>query len=682
MIGYNIAHGNDGFSSHVGVAGPQSSNEFHSGESLNSRHGMQAPQPQSFESSQSGPVHHENSKDASSATILSEEMVQSKLHSGNWSDQTSVVPSASSMQKTSYKNPGHQHPFGLLLRDSPKKTMGDVSFPTIKDFKHFIEIMKSSFLIPGSDLTRHFQTAREMVEKEANAQNAKAEPDKVHGSPAAEGGTVYDNVTEDEVHSKPQKAALFEQSKESGNYQKSRKSSSVSDPVDSGLISSSVYDKQDLDQHSLFYTIPQFAAKELDLGIYGSLDNGAFSGEKSVFLTNGPILQTEDELGEDMQSDEIETEIPAYAPSVTKPLKSYGKSIHVSAPRRRFNISVYLPKPRAAPSSQLNQPTNVKTSNAANDTLTVHLPLSSNSAFSKSNLLPKSSRSHVDVKSSRPYDSKEMILYDSEALDRKQPIGSHYRLNVKPTTKHDGYLGDLPSQSPVSNTQQPSQTPTSFSQDSTQTRTYSPVIDNDVTFKSLPYFPPNSAVDTAFSRLFGNEVMSRSIRFKNIISDRLPTRGIHAARRMLGSFLTQQRRGVPLRHGYVGTIHAGLMQNSMQPSNLWSRPIGANERSGNMAYQPPGPLSASKVLSYTTSGAIWTNGGRKKHLFPHTSHYVSTPSAYTVKSSTDYVRGKVAGARKNRYTPMETKGKGNAEKQYLKLLKDLENHQRESALSR
>lgn len=626
MIGYNIAHGNDGFSSHAGVAGPQSSNEFHSGESLNSRHGMQASQPQSFESSQSGPVHHENSKDASSATILSEEMVQSKLHSGDRSDQTSVVPSASSMQNTSYKNPGHQHPFGLLLRDSQKKTMEDVSFPTIKDFKHFIEIMKSSFLIPGSDLTRHFQTAREMVEKEANAQNAKAEPGKVHGSPAAEGGTVYDNVTEDEVHSEPQKAALFEQSQESGNYQTSRKSPSVSDPVDSGLISSSVNDKQDLGQHSPFYTIPQFAAKELDFDMYGNLDNGAFSGEKSVFLTNGPILQTEDELGEDMQSDEIETEIPAYALSVAKPLKSYGKSIHVSAPRRRLNISVYLPKPRAAPSYQLNQPTHGKTSKAANDTLTVYLPLSSNSAFSKSSLLPNSSRSHVDVQSSRPYDSK------NEALDRKQPIGSHYRLNIKPSTKHDGYLGDLPSQSPVSNTQQPSQTPTSFSQDSTQTRTYSPVIDNDATFKSLPYFPPNSAPETAFSRLFGNEVMSRSIRFKNIISDRLPTRGIHAARHMLGSFLTQQRRGVPLRHDYAGTIHAGLIQNSMQPSNLWSRPISVNERSGNMSYQ--------------------TNGGRKKHLFPHTDHHVSTSSAYTVKSGTDYVRGKVAKSRTH-YEPSQ-----------------------------
>lgn len=584
---------------------------------------MQASQPPSFESSQSGPVHHENGKDASSATILSEEMVRSKLHSGNRSDQTSVVPS---MQKASYKNPGHQHPFGLLLRDSQMKTMGDVSFPKIKDFKHFIEIMKSSFLIPGSDLTRHFQTAREMVEKEANAQNAMAEPDKVHGSPAAEGDTVYDNVTEDEVHSEPQKAALFEQSKESGNYQTSRKSPSVSDPVDSGLISSSVYDKQDLGQHSPFNTIPQFAGKEFDLGIYGSLDNGAFLGEKSVFLTNGPIFQTEDELGEDMESDEIETEIPAYALSVAKPLNSYGKSIHVNAPRRRFNISVYSPKPRAAPSYQLNQPTNGKTSKAANDTLTVHLPLSSNSAFSKSNLLPKSSRSHVDVQSSQPYDSK------NEALDRKQPIGSHYTLNIKPSTKHDGYLGDLPSQSPVSNTQQPSQTPTSFSQDSTQTRTYSPVIDDNAIFKSLPYFPPNSAPETAFSRLFGNEVMSRSIRFNSIISDRLPTRGIHAVGHMLGLFLTQQRRGVPLRRGYVGRIHAGLIRNSMQPRNLWSRPISVHQRSGNMA--------------------IWTNGGRKKHLFPHTDQHVSTSSAYTVKSSTDYVRGKVARS-KTHYDPSQ-----------------------------
>lgn len=626
MIGYDIAQSysdSDGFSGRAGVPGPQLSNELH---------GVHAPRSESFVSPQSVLVHHENREDASSAPSLNEEMVQSKLHSGYRADEIPGVPSASSVQKTD--DSGQRHPFELLLRDSQNSNRVEgVSFPTVKDFKHFVEILKSSYLIPGGDLTKHFQTAREMMAKEAQAQYAQAQLDAVHRA-ADESGSVY-GWSENEVHSEPQNTALFEQSEQGGKYQMASKSSPVSDPVDSALnlISTSLYDKQDLGQPLYSYAIPRSAAKGFNVDAYEGFDNSLFSGEKPIF-TNGPNMQQEDER--DVQSDKIGRGISADARS--KPFNSYSRSIQVSAPKRLFNISDYLPKkPRERPtlSFRLHPPNNGKQSKDVNETPTVRLQLSDSSVSSESNPLPRSRTSQGDTQSSSPQNSQ------NEVLNRKQPIGSHYTMNGKRTNNRDVYLEELPPKNPDPTNQEPrvhnALTPNSAGQHSTQTQTYIPVMGDDANFNALPYFPPPVSSQTAFSRLYGNGVLSSSFGFKSANPSRSPPRGIDATGNMLVSFLNQQRGGFPLNRASVGAIHAGILQNFMKHTKFWNHPHSVGQRFGSMAYQPPG----TEFLNYATSGGNWPNDGKNSPFFPRRRHGASASpeNLFTTKSRRDSVSG-------------------------------------------
>lgn len=616
MIGYDIAQSysdSDGFSGRAGVPGPQLSNELQ---------GVQAPRSESFVSPQSVLVHHEYSEDAGTAPSLNEETVQSKLHSGYRAEEMPGVPSASSVQKTDES--GRQHPFELLLRDSQNSNRVEgVSFPTVKDFKHFVEILKSSYLAPGGDLTKHFQTAREMIAKEAQAQYAQAQVDAVHRA-AAESGSVYGG-SENEVRSEPQNAALFEQSEQGGKYQTASKSSPVSDPVDSApkLISSSLYDKQDLGQPLSSYAVPRSAAE--------GFDNSLSSGEKPIF-TNGPNMQQE----RDVQSDKMGRGISANARS--KPFNSYSRSIQVSAPKRLFNISDYLPKKpreRPTPSFRLHPPTNGKQSKNVNETPTARLQLSDSSVSSESNPLPWSRTSQGDTQSSSPQNSQ------NEVLNRKQPIGSHYTMNGKRTNNRDGYLEELPPKNPDPTNQEPrvhnALTPNSAGQHSTKTQTDFPVMSHDANFNTLPYFPPPVSSQTAFSRLYGNGVVPSNFGFKSANPSRFPPRGIDATRNMLGSFLNQQRGGFPLNRASAGAIHAGILQNFMKHSKFWNHPHSVGQRFGGMAYQPPG----TRFLNDATSGGIWPNGGKNSPLFPLRSHGASASpeNLLTVKSRSDSVSG-------------------------------------------
>lgn len=690
LIGYNIAHGysfnDDGFSSHAGVLGPQTSNQLNSGASLNTNHGSVSPgdemQAMSFVYPQREPVHHDNNDDASSVTSLSEEMVQSKPDSGHEPDEPLVVPSATSVQKLEQESSGYQHPFGLLVKGhTQEKTMEGISFPTIKDLKQFIKTMKSSFLKPGSDLSTHFKTARETMENEiaSNAQNTEGEP--------AREGTAHVDASENEVWSEPMNT-VFEQSEQGVNYQMPSESLSAPDPVDStaSLISTSVYDNQDSGPGSALYPRPHLAATEYVSSNYGSFDNGGISGENhDIFTSAPPDVRNEDvqptsyklpgqmpsgsffggdfsfrpsqdfnyyssatsnitplnpekniqqpqytshskdsftgyqkpsggfELGEDFQSEELGRVTPANVLSAPMPpsLNSYGKSIYVNAPRGQHYIPDYLPKhrERPAPSFQAYQPTVGKESKDINYTPTVHLPAFSGSVSSSSeNLSPQSSSGHVGVQTSSPHDAQ------NQAFSRKQPVRSHLVFTVKPSSSlhgssgHDGYLGDQsvsvirpsiltaeakgeeksdPSeQNLVSAVQEPKQMtdniliPISGGLDSTQSGISSRV--GDVSFNSLTNLAPAS--ENTFSRLVGNEAMSRNFGIKNIISDMFPTGDIHGTRNPLGSFSAPQRRGMSLNGDYVGAIRAGLLQTFIQPTKVWKRPANVNKEPSTMAY--------------------------------------------------------------------------------------------------
>lgn len=744
LIGYNIAHGysfnDDGFSSHAGVFDPQTSDQFYSGASLNRNHDsvsqgdeMQAMRHQSFTSPPREPVHHDNNEDASSVTSLGEEMVQSKPDSGHEPDEFLVVPSAPSVQK--YEQESSQHPFGLLVKEhTQEKTMEGVSFPTIKDFKLFIESMKSSFLTPRSDLSTHFKTARETMENEmaSNAQNTEGEP--------AREGTAHVDASENEVWSEPMNT-VFEQSEQGANYEMPSESLSAPDPFDStaSLISTSVYDNQDSGLGAALYPHPHLAATEHVSSNYGSFDKGGISGENPDIFTSAPDVRNEDaqstsyKLPEQMPSGsffggdfslrpsqdfsyyssatsnitpltpEKNIQQPQYTshskdsftgyqnPSggfeledfqseelgrVTAPkhpsLNSYGKSLYVNAPRGQLYIPDYVPKhrERPAPSFQAYQPTVGKESKDINYTPTVHSPAFSGSVSSSSeNFSPHGSSGHVGVQTSSPHDAQ------NQAINRKQPVLSHLVFTVKPSSslhgssRHDGYLGDQsvgvsrpsiltaqakdeeksnPSQQNlVSAIQEPKQMtdnsliPISGGLDSTQSG-FSSLV-GDAGFNSLTNLAPASK--SIFSRLVGNEAMSRNFGIKNIISDRFPIGDIRGTRNPLGSFSTPQRRGM--------SPNGDLLQTFIQPTKVRKHPVNVNKEPSTMAYRLPKPLSASKDSGSTLRGVFWRNGGNKKRLPPQTDPKMSPPvNAYVVKSRSSYVRGKVSLS-KTSYAPYQ-----------------------------
>lgn len=625
LIGYDTAQSSPDGHGFIGRAGPQSSNELH---------GVHASRPESSVSLQSGLDHYENSEDASSATSPNEVMAQSNVHSGYRPDKIPGVPSASSVQKSDDSD--HRHPFELLLRDSQNSNhVEGVSFPTVKDLKHFVEILKSSYLIPGGDLTKHFPTAREMIAKEVRAQHARAESDAAQrAAAAAESASVYGG-SENEGYSEPPEIALSEQMAQGGKYQTESKSSSVSDRMDStpNQISTSLPDKQDLGQHLSSYPIPRSAARRLNFGAHEGFDNSLFSGNKPIF-TNGPNIREEDE--EDVQSVKLSRDISADARA--KPFNSYARSIKVSAPKTLFNISDYFqprPKDRPTPSYKRHQPSNDKKSKDVNETPTGHLRVSDSAVSSKSNPSPRRRTSQVATQSSRPHNSH------NEVLNRKQPVGSHYTSNVKHTSDRDGYVGEFPPQNPNSTNQEPRVhnylTPNSAGQHSARAQTYFPIMGDEANFNTLPNFPSPASSQTAFSRLLGNMVMSRRFGFESTNPSRSPTRGTDTTRNMLVSFLNQQSRGPFLNRASVGSFHAGILQNFMKRSKLWNHPHSVSQRFGNMVYQSPSLWSASKFFNYPTSGGILPNGGKNRPLFPWRGHQTSASpeNLNSVKSRSD-----------------------------------------------
>ncbi|XP_027128705.1 uncharacterized protein LOC109137417 [Larimichthys crocea] len=704
--GYNIAHGysvDDEFSSHADVLGTHNSNQFHSGASLNANHNSVSPRDEMQTTKHQTPS-------------LSEEMVQSET------DSEMNEPAATSVQKYDRESSASRHPFGLLV-NMQKNTTEGVTFPTIKDFKQFIGTMKRSFLMPGSDLRRHFQTAREIMENKvlSDAQNVEGEPHSSYRSNSAKEGAASDVASENEVWSDPMNV-VFEPNE----------SLSVPDPVDS-TAARSVYDKQGPSTGSAFYPRPHSAAMEHVSSNYGGFDSGGISGENLDIFTSVPGVQndlpTSYELPEQKTSgsflredfsisghvtvspvnpppqdfsyysgktsnikhltSEKNIQQPKYTPhskdskdfqsedlgrvtlanvlSVLKPpaLSSYGKSLYVSAPRGKIYVQDYLPKHGERP-ALLYQPhqSTVEESKDVNYPPTISLPASSGSVSSSSeNLLPQSSSGHVGVQSSSLHDAQ------NQAFDAKQPVESHQVFTVRPSSslhgsnRHDGYLGDqrvgithtsfITDRTKDEETSDPSHQNTVFAiqepkrlsdntltLDSTQSGISFPVR-VDYSFSSLTNFAPTSASETVFSRLAGNEMLSRNFGIKNFIFDRFPTGTIRGGRNHLGSFSRLQRQGIPLNGGYVGASKAGYLQTLMQPTKVQKHPANVNKVLGNMAYQPIKPLSASKL---SLSGAFGRDGGNTKRLPPQ--------NAYIVQSRNRYLRSKVSQSNM-RYVPFE-----------------------------
>lgn len=640
MIDYSIAHGysyNDGFGSQAGVVGPQTSNQFESRESLDKNQDsvwdeQQAMSHQGFVSPQHKPVYHHGDEDSNNSI---EKMVQSKPHSGQEPDEYLGVPADSSVPE--HKSSSSQFPFDLLVKKTQRNTMGGVSFPTIGDFKEFIKTIKSSFLVPGSDMKRHFQTAREILKSEAatRAQNIKSEPDTDNRSNSAEEGAVQDDTNENEGWSEPTNA-VFEQSNQDALEQTPSESPSGSF----------------LGKHFSFSGhMPAEPVNPQDHSVQD------FRYLQATYTPHSDDFLTGYDKPEDLQKELGGENSADVSAPLSQPLNSYGTSIYVSARKGQFNASDYLPKhrERPAPTFQPYQPHVGKELQDINRSLKVD-----SSVSSSSNLSLQSSIGHVDVQLTSPHDSQ------NHAFTRKQPVRPHPVINVKLSNSLHGYLGDqrvnminpsiLTDEAKAEILGPPEQVSVNQEPEQASENTHAPFSGmfppnkfDYADFNSLANLAPTPASATVFSRLVGNKVISKNFGIQKVFSGRFPASDVHGARNLPDSF-TPQRRGMPLKGGFKGATRTGLLQTLMQPTKVWNRLPNINKEHRNMAYWTPNLLSASKASAI--SREIWRNDGKKKRLFPQSSQSRSAPfgNAYIVQSRNSYVRGKVSVS-KTRYEP-------------------------------
>ncbi|XP_069384710.1 uro-adherence factor A-like [Paralichthys olivaceus] len=264
--GCNIAHG------YYVHENPQTSNQFHS---LNTelKDTTQVTGEQSFVSPQREPVHFD-------VTSLGEHMVLHQPDSGQEQDEYYAV-SSPAVQK--YEST--QHPFGVLLKQhTPETTVEGISFPTIKDFRRFIETMKSSYLKPGSDSSRHFQTARETMKNELTS-GAEMINGESSISNSVQDGSAHDDRSKNVVWSEP----------DANDHKPMSESLSFFNPVDSteSVISPSGYDDQESGSSSAFYSQNHLGATEQVLSDYGSLANDGISGENRDIFSSAADVQNE-----------------------------------------------------------------------------------------------------------------------------------------------------------------------------------------------------------------------------------------------------------------------------------------------------------------------------------------------------------------------------------------------------
>lgn len=146
MAGCGVAHGYP-VSSRAVAFDPHPSDQLYSGGPFPAEtdSGVDAVKPSNRRNVDSSRVQHGDGDDASAVINAGDE----------------VKPENSKSKKSTYP-----HPLPLLVKQTQRETVEGLSFPTVQYFKQFVESMKNSFLTPGNDPSRYFQTARQVMENE------------------------------------------------------------------------------------------------------------------------------------------------------------------------------------------------------------------------------------------------------------------------------------------------------------------------------------------------------------------------------------------------------------------------------------------------------------------------------------------------------------------------------------
>lgn len=544
----------------------------------------------------------------------------------NPADQTQPENKTSKHEQATYL-----HPLPLLVKQTQRKTIEGLSFPTVPYFKQFVELMKNSYLTPGKDSSRFFQTARAVMENEftSNAQDATADyrPDSSEeSSDQDKTWSESTNSVENDHRDHFQKLSVPDSARSTagsslGENQDFRLNTLAQGPVSGGFAWTGAGDLPAGLRAAA--GPPSRDAAPVSLGLTEQMPSGSFVGELAsaealISPADGAAQDLDPKASEGMsQESDSEDSFKYENPSGGFQLGGFQKedlperfaadvpySPKASPPvgrRNKGNGSGRVPKAwESLSSSSQTHPSTAGEEESKGPSRSLTHPLEFGSwATSKATLGPQGRRGQAGD----PLGSPHVLEYGR--LGRRQPLRSpHVGSNTIFGMNRPRLASDLVQASGPAGV------------GSAQRWALSPYkLDHGSHLLSKLAWP--SASDTTFWRKIGQKGNSRNSKMKNMMSGdpNVPR-----------SFLTAKKRGETLKGGWPGPAEAAIPHTSVQ----------------DKVYRPPQPVHASK------SGAFQSGG--KKGRFYQTGDGLSLPF-YTTKTTSNYFRSKVSFS-KTHYAPL------------------------------
>lgn len=600
-------------SNHVGVSDPQPSDQLNSGQSFNAETDSDVGKTKSmnrinFVSSQ---IQQENEDDAGS-TI-------------NLGDQNG--PIISTAQKPKHEKAAYLHPLPLLVEQTQKETIHDLSFPTVQFFKRFVETMKNSYLTPGNDMTMYFQMARHVIENELALDAQETEdPTTDYRSSSSSRGEMWRepmNLVEDEHDAQfPDLASLAEPSDFDEN-QDLDLSTELPHLAANGYVPNDYGSLETVDrsnglknagaQNKRIYPVSHRLTDKMP---YRPVSGKVPPAEALISFSHGPAPDLDSKNSERMTQESDSEELLKYeSPSGGFQLGGFQKKdLRVKIPadvlysphvghRNDQNLPDHVPAHQESLySSSRTHQSAVAEEESKGIYHSADPRPSFGSAASNTDHIPQGHQGQVGAQLNTSYVPEE------EAFNRRQPLRSQH---VGPKT--------------IFGINEPKWTTDDvqvFSSGGSGSARWasSPYkVDHSLNFLANLDLP--SVSDPIFWRKIGYKLNSRNSNMKNIISDNS---------NMPSSFFTLKNRGATLKGGFGGAADAAIPHRSIQDTIYW----------------PPRPIY---TLRDTVNDGFQRKSGARRGFYSQTGGRISPPF-YTTKTRSNYFRSK-ATLLKSHFTP-------------------------------
>lgn len=593
--GYPVGHE---VSSHVAVSDPQPSDQLSSRQSFKAGTDSDGGQTKSTNHMNFAPsqVQRGNGDDAGPV--------------GDLSDQTG--PKSSPVPRSKHEKSTYLHPLPLLVKQTQKESIEELSFPSVQYFKQFVETMKNSYLTPGNGVNEYFQTARHVMENElaSNAQEID-DPTTDYTSSSSNPDEIWSesmNSIENEHGAQSPDPALSTLPPRFDENQDSDLNAELPRLAADGHISNgyggldTVHLSNGLEnaagaQNKQTYPVSHTPTDKMP-SVFGDLP----SAEDLISLARGPEPELDSKTSERMSQESDSEDFLKYeSPSGGFQLGGFQeKDLHVKIPAdvlysphigHENNVPERLVTHRESPHSSSRTRQSIPGEEESNGVYrsTVHLPSFGSSASSDTDRTPQGRRGQGGARLGSPRDP------EYEAFNRRQPPRSQHgeRNTIFGINELKQMTDDL-------------QAFTSGGLDSA--RWISSPYKGDYSLNLLANLALPYASDPIFWSKTGYKLNSRNSNMKSIMSDSPNT---------WSSFLTPRRRGVTLKGGFAG---------------------------------PAGTIRWPPHTSYAFRGAV--NGAfRRKSGARRAGAALSLPF-YTTKTRRNYFRSKVSRL-KSHYAPHE-----------------------------